>query len=343
MKTIIKSKLFVIAIVGILCGSSCKSLLPEDLDAFGEDVLYSITEFTPIIGRKTVYENAANLGNSSSLPLEFKLLNVRTTEGTAATELTDKFPIKIWKKAYTGTEKSIEEIESKREVQYRSILEIGKNSGDIIMWDFGSSDWIRTQPDSCYVFDVEISNSGGRRYARNLKLKPQKQRAYEPSQYDPVTGLAKFAALRPSTIQNLFGETTNNLVYDIETYVFKDESNKTPGGSLTISMLDSLNRPLDVSLFSDTKWGDILHAFAPEFKDNKVTYKVAYPIPLIKMATKYTNATGDQAKILLQKNRIGFGGLRYEMKLGFDFAIYEEGHWEIQFRFRGETPKFINE
>lgn len=324
--------------------SSCKSFLPDDLDELDkEELRYNSSEFSPILGRKTVYENIVNYGSSSSLPLDFKIINVRNSDGEIATEFTDKFPVKVWKEAYTGEEKSIKEIENKREVQYRPILEVGKNSGDLIVWDFGTSDWIRTQPDPGYLFDIEISNSGGRRYARDLKLKPMKQRAYEPSQYDAVTGLAKFSALRPSLIQNLLGERTNNFTYDIEVYVFKDENNKAPGGTLTISMLDSLNQPLDVKLFSDTKWEEMLHAFEPDFKDGKVTYQVAYPIPLIKLATKYTDANGNTAKILLRKNRIGFGGIQYPMALAFDFAIFEEGHWEIQFRFRGETPKFENE
>lgn len=327
----------------LLLGSSCKSFLPEDLDAFGEDVLFTATEFTPTLGRKTIYEDAVNLGNSSSKPLDFKIINIRSENGAPAPELTDKFPIKVWKSAYTGDEKSIKEIELKREIQYRSILEIGKNSGDIILWDFGSSDWIRTQPDPGYVFDVEISNSGGRRYTRNLTLKPFKERSYEPSQYSPITGLAKFSALRPSTIQNLMGVKTNAFLYDIEVYIFKDEAKKEAGGSLTISMLDSLNQPLNVELFSNTKWDQMLHGFNHKFKDNKVTYEVAYPIPLVKLQTKYTNSSGDNARILLEKNRIGFGGFQSVMRLGFDFAIYEEGHWEIQFRFRGESPKFINE
>lgn len=346
MKTMIKFKLFFFPIV--LCSlihTSCKSLIPESIDALGDDVNYTIREFTPTLGRKTIYEKAANLSNTSTLPLDFKLLNVRTVDGMPATELTDKFPIKVWKRSYTGEEKTIEQIEAKREIQYRSILEVGKNSGDIMMWDYGNSDWIRTQPDSCYLFDVEISNSGGRKYTRNLRLKPYKQRPYEPSQYNPVTGLATSQALTPSSMINLYGERTGEFIFynTIQVFVFKDLENTKPGGSLTISVMDSMNNPINVERFKDTKWNEMIHGFNPEFKDNKVTYTVAYPIPLIQYPTKYTTADGTKAQIALKYNRIGFGGFLTEASLGFNFAIYEEGHWEIQFRFRGESPKFDNE
>ncbi len=346
MKTMIKFKLLFFPLV--LCSmiyTSCKSYIPDSIDALGDDVNYTIREFTPTLGRKTIYENGVNLSNTSTLPLEFKLLNVRTVDGMPATELTDKFPVKVWKKNYTGEETSIEEIEAKREVQYKPILEIAKNSGDIMMWDFGSSDWIRTQPDSCYIFDVEISNSGGRKYARGLRLKPYKQRPYEPSQYNPVTGLATNEALYPSVARNIVGRRTGDYLFGgfIQVFVFKDAANKTPGGSLTISVIDSLNNPIDVRAFKDTKWKEMIHGFNHEFKDNKVTYKVAYPIPLVQYPTKYTTKDGSKAQIMLRYNRLGFGGFLQEASLGFDFAIYEEGHWEIQFRFRGESPKFDND
>lgn len=345
MKTVIKSKVLLPVVVVSLMFTSCKSFLPSDMDALGDDVNYTVREFTPTLGRKTIYEGPAHVGNSSTLPLEFKIVNVRTVDGASATELTDKFPVKVWKEAYTGLEKSIEEIEAKRAIEYRPIFEISKSSGDIMFWNFGNSNWIRTQPDSCYLFDVEISNSGGRRYERNLSLKPFKERPYEPSQYNAVTGLSPNAALSPSIVSNMVGEETGDYIFssNVQVFVFKDVENTAPGGSLSISVLDSLNQPIDVLNFKDTDWGNMIHGFNPVFENNKVTYQVAYPIPLIQYPTAFTNSDGSRAQIRLQFNRVGFGGFLTEAVLGFDFAIYEEGHWEIQFRFRGETPKFNNE
>lgn len=144
---------------------------------------------------------------------------------------------------------------------------------------------------------------------------------------------------------NIYGEKTGDLIFssDIEVYIFKDEENTAPGGTLTISVLDSLNAPIDVREFKDTKWNEMIHGFNPVFADNKVTYEVAYPIPLIQHPTRYTNSDGSRAQIALRYNRLGFGGFLREATLGFDFAIFEEGHWEIQFRFRTESPKFVND
>lgn len=345
MKNLIKSNLLLPLLVGTITVVSCKSLIPDSVDALGDDVNYLTTEFTPTLGRKTVYENAATMGNSSTLPLDFKIINIRTADGDPVTELTDKFPVKVWKTKYTAEEKSIEEIEAKREIEYRSILEIGKNSGDIMMWDFGNSNWIKTQPHPGYEFDVEISNSGGRKYARNLKLKPYKERAYEPSQYDPVTGLAERSSMYPSTYNDLYGDRTGDYIFynDIQVFVFKNTENTKPGGTLSISIIDSMNNPLDIQKFKDTDWKNMIHGFNPVFKDGKVIYDVAYPIPLVKYPSRYTTVDGNMAKIDLRCNRIGFGGFLSVMQLGFNFSIYEEGHWEIQFRFRGETPKFDND
>ncbi|MCA5005811.1 DUF5007 domain-containing protein [Sphingobacterium bovistauri] len=343
MNIVIKYNFIIALILGVLSFSSCKSFIPESIDALGEDVNYVIKEFSPTLGRKTIYENAANLSNTSTLPLSFKIVNVRGVDGSPANELTDKFPVKVWKGNYTGDEKSIEEIEAKREVEYHSIFEIGKNSGNIMFWDYGNSNWIKTQPDSCYLFDVEISNSGGRKYARNLRLKPFKERPYEPSQYDASTGLATRAALPPAYVSNLLGEKTGDFIFDIEVYVFKDVENKAPGGTLKISVLDSMNNPIDIKKFKDTDWKGMIHGFNQRFEGEKAVYDVAYPMPLVKYSTKYTTSDGGRARINLRNNRIGFGGFLSQSQLGFDFAIYEEGHWEIQFRFRGESPKFDND
>ncbi|WP_373564745.1 DUF5007 domain-containing protein [Sphingobacterium sp. E70] len=58
------------------------------------------------------------------------------------------------------------------------------------MGESGNSGFVKAQPDSGYVFDVELTNTGGRRYLRNFKLKPLRERPYEPSIIDPITGLS---------------------------------------------------------------------------------------------------------------------------------------------------------
>lgn len=324
---------------------SCKKLLPENMDALGDDVNYTTREFNPTVGRNQVWENALSIGRNSTLPLEFKLINIRDKDGEPATEMTDKFPIKVWKKSYSGEEESLAEIEAKREIEYRTIFEIDKHSGTPMFWNYGNSGWIKTLPDSSYTFDVEISNNGGRRYIRGLKLKPYRERPYEPSIYNEETGIAVNSYVHPSQTNSMYGDRTGSLIFgsDIQVFFYKDEKNTSETSTLTFSVLDSANNYIDVKNFSKTDWEHLVHGFNPVFKDKKVTYEVAYPIPLIKYETQYTNTDGSRARAHFKYNRIGYGGLLEEAVLGLDFAIFEEGHWEIQFRFRNESPKFEDE
>lgn len=323
--------------------SSCTSLVPDDLDALGDDVMITTTEFSPYLGRKTTYENIVNVSNTSTLPLDFKIMGPRTASGKAAPELLEKYPVKVWTENYTGEETSLEEIERKRKIEYHPMLDIQQKNGDIVFWNVGNSSYIQTLPSEGYLFDIEIANTGGRRYTRSLKLTPRKERDYEPSQYDDVTGLATNAYLRPLMLYNIFGERSNSPTTDVRVYIFKDEEKTTPGNTLSISVLDSLGQTIDIQKFKDTDFQHLVHGFNHRFEDGKVTYDVAYPMPLINYPTRYTNVSGDRSRMLLRYNRIGAGGFLREAFIMFDFAIYREGHWEIQLRFNGETPNFDNE
>lgn len=332
------------AMLGIaLLMSSCTSLLPDDLDSLGDDVTMTITNFSPYIGRITTYENIVEVSNRSTLPINFKIMGLRTVDGVPAPELLEKHPVKVWKGFYTGNEQSIQEIEDKRGIEYRPILDMQENNGDIIFWNSGNISSILTQPNEGYVFDVEMANTGGRRYTRDVIIQPRKPRDYEPSQYDDILGLARMAFVRPTEAMNIFGEKTGMPSTDIRTYIFEDTENTAPGNTLTISVLDSLGNTIDITKFSDTDFDNLVHGFNPRFVDGKVTYDVAYPIPLINYPTRYTNIAGDRAALNLRYSRLGRGGILQHSYLLLHFAIYREGHWEIQFRFNGESPDFEND
>ena len=340
-------KTLVLIAAAALMGSfySCKSHLPEDLDALGDDVNYTTSLFEPTMGRKTEFLNPVVVGNTSTLPLTFKVVNPRTVDGQPAPELTDKFPVRVWKKNYDGLEKSIEEIEAKREIEYRPVLDIQEKSGNIFFWDSANSGFVRTQPDSGYVFDVEISNTGGRKYARNLKLKPMKERPYEPSIYNAVTGIASNSFTYPTMTSNLVGERTGTPIVtpDIRVFFHRDESNTEPGHTLTFSVLDSLNQTIDIQRFDKTDWEGLVHGFNPQFVNGKVTYDVAYPIPLVHRQTPYTDPSGAMARSILAFDRLGSSGLIERNRIILDYAVYQEGHWEIQLRFTGQSPQFNDE
>lgn len=335
--------------LGLLCViallGSCDKFLPEDRDTLEKDALFSKTLYEPVLGRHEMIDDNFNHA-ASSLPIEFKLLNIRTYEGELANELMDIHPVKVWKKPYLGTEKSIEEIEAKRNIEYRPLFEIGKYNGRIEIWPNASSNFVRTQPDSCYLFDVEISSTGGRKYFRGLQLRPKKERPYEPSNQNQITGQINTPYVR-GVLSNVKGNTTGRFLTtsDMTVYFHKLEGNPYGGKTLTFKFADSLMRPINPNEFdmSEEEWKNVIHGFNMQKTDEYVRYDVAYPIPLINYVTPYTNESGQRARARFIYKRLGFGQILETAYVGIDFGIYEEGDWEIYFVFPDESPRFNNE
>lgn len=338
-----RSKLFNIIII-LLLFISCKKYLPEDRESIGIDSDFTQTLYEPVLGRTTLFSNNFYQG-STSFPADFKIVNPRRRNGDAAPELLDVFPVKVWKVAYTGDENSIAEIEAKRELQNRPLFEIFPHSGQFTLWAEGSSNFIRSQPDSGYLFDVELSNSGGRRYFKDLRLRPLKERPYEPSNLDPITGQSLSIGISPSRL-NIKGEGKERyLSYgDVRIFIRKRINDENPAHTVRFMFLDTLFNPIDPAKFSSTDWDNLLHGFNKKMTSTDVTYEVAYPIPLAAIKTRYT-APGfpGRAAITFTYPRRGFGGLRDDGMIGLDFAIYEPADWEIVFAFIGDNPKFEND
>lgn len=332
----------------VCCLTSCKKFLPSDRDSLGTDSQFSQIEYNPVLGRNNLMNNNFNAGNASQ-PLTFKIVGVRRANGDPAPELTENFPVKIWTKPYMGTEVSLAEIEAKRTINYYPLLNVREHNGAIEMWAEGKSDFIRTAPDLGYLFDIEVSNSGGTRYFTNMILKPMKERPYEPSNYNPITGTATNPFVRPTTVRNIRGAKTSSFLggADVEVFFRKVVNDKGEnignGNSVTMIFKDSLNNYIDPALFNKTDWPNLMHGFDMVKTSTYVKYNVAYPIPLITYKTKYTNGDGTRASAAFKYERFGFGGLREESVLQLDFAIFEKGDWEIIFRFNGESPKFEND
>lgn len=328
-------------LVLLISTPGCKKNLPKDRESIGLDTRFTQTVYSPVLGRNTLFSNNFFLGNSSQ-PLNFKIINMRTRDGSPAPELTRNTPVQIWTQPYLGDEKSIAEIEAKRKIENRPLFEIREHSAQFLMWSSALSKDVRTQPDSGYVFDVEMSNTGGRRYFRDFKLMPFKERAFEPSVQNAITGLAQFVGLTPSGTQNLKGAKTGIPIFSNEISVlFKKISDKE--NSLTFKFVDSLFKPINPNSFNLTKWDKLVHGFNMVKTNDSVKYDVAYPIPLIEYKTPYTNTAGNRAHVVFSYDRIGFGNLREEANINFDFSIYEKGAWEIIIWFRFESPKFTNE
>lgn len=327
-----------VVVVGLFF-SACKKNLPDERLSIANDSKYVTTLFQPVLGRNTLFTNIFQYGNSSR-PLDFKIVNMRKFNGDPAPELTQLYPVTVWKQIYDGTEKSLAEIEAKRTIENHPLFEIRPHAGDFVMWSAANSNMVSAQPDSGYVFDVEMSNSGGRKYFQNMRLMPFRERPYEPSNLDPITGQATSVSVSPSGVF-IMGERGQymNSFFDVQV-LFRKTGN---GNSLTFKFADSLSNPIDPNKFDETNWAGLVHGFNMTKDATKVRYDVAYPIPLSAYPTPYTTLSGEQARVSFKFSRIGFGNILEKNYLNFNFNIFEKGDWELTFWFRRDKPKFDND
>jgi hypothetical protein len=130
----------------------------------------------------------------------------------------------------------------------------------------------------------------------------------------------------------------------VDVYIRKLETpNTVVGNTITFKFLDTLYNEMNPKLFANTNWPGLIHGFNMVMTDTSVTYKVAFPVPLVAVPTRYTSLDGSRARVTFGYSRLGFGGAREDASFGLDFAIYEKGDWEIVFAFKNDNPKFSND
>jgi len=330
-----------LVLLSVLFITACKKNIPDERLSLGTDSQFTTTLYQPILGRNTLFSDNFFVG-SSSLPLNFKIVNMRRFTGEPAPELSEYFPVQVWKSAYDGTEKSIAEIEAKRKIENHQLFEIREHSGQFLMWNKANSNFVKVQPDSGYVFDVEVSNSGGRRYYKDLKLRPFKERPFEPSYDNLTTGQGTNTGVFPSIMGNIRGEKTGRYLSPLDIEV-QFKKNNAPGNSLSFKFVDTLQQVINPNKFAATDWSNLVHGFNMVKNNDSIKFDVAYPIPLAAFPTKYTTSTGQLAKAYFRYDRQGFGNVRESALIGMDFSIFEQGNWTIIFWFKTERPKFIND
>lgn len=337
-----KNKINILLTVAIvaLSLSACKKLLPTDKDAFNANAAFTQVVYYPILGRTTVMSNNFDT-QSSSLPLTFRIAAIRNSDDETANELLKPFDVLVWKKAYDGSEKSLAEIEAKRTIEKHPLFEIRQHSGEFIMWAEATSNIVKSIPDSGYVFDVEVSNSGGRKYYNNLKLQPYKERDYEPNSIDPITGAATGGNINPLVLDNFVGKASGGTLSPSDVNI--SFHRKDDGSSLTFKFLDTLQKPINPGKFKLTNWSKLVHGFNMTpitATSESVTYDVAYPIPCVAIPTPYTTLDGKQASVTFSYDRMGFGGVRQIATMKFNFSIFKKGSWDIVIWFKRDNPKF---
>ncbi|MBO9593808.1 MAG: DUF5007 domain-containing protein [Niabella sp.] len=328
---------------GMISALSCKRLIPQERENIGLESDINQGVFSPTLGRTTTFIDIFSK-QSTTYPATFKILNFRRRSGDAARELETVIPVLVWKQAYTGKETSLDEIERKRAKENHQLFEIGERSGDLTMWAEATSAMFRSQPDSGYLFDLEVSNSGGRRYFQALQLMPMKEIPFEPTNIDQLTGMPVREFVYPSAV-NMKGDSTGRELSsgDVRVYIRKVDDGGKNSNKLTIRFLDRHDQFINPDKFSNTNWAGLLHGFNMVKNATGVTFDVAYPIPLAKLRTIYTTASGEMAALRFSYLRTVIGGETKENYLGLNFRIFEPGNWEIVFKFVNDNPRFTND
>ena len=332
--------------VMLFVGTSCvDKFLPEEKDAFDRDVTFTRTTFDPVMGHTVFYTGICNVGNST-LPLTFEIVDMMHNDGTPAPELEEFYPVRVWQKPYLGTEKTIEEINAKRGIEYRRLFDVRKHSGEIIMWGEANSGILRCQPDSGYVFNMEITNSGGHKTVKKMRLMPKREMDYEPSIYDSETELAIAEYVSPETSRMRYQSSGSSFHYSIEPedihIYFRENKDKQDGAtSLTISFYDPSWNVIDPRCFNETNWKGLFQAgfLKGQVGPEVVTYDMAYPLPLFAEKTQYTDSKGEKASVKFAASWLSKSGYRQTGFFVFDFAIYKEAHWEMLIHFPKGMPQ----
>jgi len=367
MHNILKYRV-VLFLAVIVTFSGCRKIfdLPDEKDYLSTKMTYFTTEFPPTLGRLNLYQGIFNADNSS-FPMTFEIVNARFGDGRSADDMLAKKPVLVWTQEYTGNEKSLAEIEAKRKIEERPMLEV-RPSGDIILWPSATSEVFKprdsvTYPQDIRYFDIKVKNSGGTRIIKNLSIIPYREIPYFPADdINRYSGKPNTTTPNGTTLQHNFpvifgmiGEGTNaelkangggqsGVVY---TYI-----RKVPGGtgnSLRFKFLNKDSVAINPAKFNETKWEQLVHGFNMEKTSEYVKFDVAYPIPVAKIPTRFTSGGvtntggGYTAHVEFVYSRIGFGGRREQGVISQEFAIYEKGDWEIVFHFKTVNPKFEDE
>ena len=231
----IRSKNIALLFSCVLLSMSCvDKYLPDSLDAFDRDVNFTTKLYRPQLGKNTLMSDNFSSGNST-LPLTFEISRIVRADGSPAPELTEYFPVKVWKTPYMGTEKSIEEIEAKREIEYRTLFQVKKHSGEFMMWSNAESSFVQCAPSDGYIFDVLVKNSGGYKTFTDMQLIPVRESDYEPSIYDPETGLVQGQDYVTPNSLTLFQTESGDYMFpeDVHIYFRENQDNDDDVKSLT--------------------------------------------------------------------------------------------------------------
>lgn len=341
-----RTKIYLLAWCGALLTGCYKDTLPEEKDYMSKDMNFKKEAFVANLGRMNVFVDIFN-ADYSTQPLQFSLQSPRI-EGKAAPILLEEVDTKQWKQYYTGTETSIAEIEAKRMIVKRPILDLNKQNGQMVVWSVDSNKVKYGK----YFFDVLVKNGGGERLFPGLMLDFRRPRPYEPYEFDDLTGIRKAdnagGIIRPTLItghRNAQGQelkAENVRLYFIKT---GNAANK-----LTFKFVDKDSLPIPISTFNIQRWDSLYYSSKMADRNIKfgfnrqipkdsmqVTYDITSPFPVLA-----ESFAGDElAEYIFSFSRVSYG-YRVIGRIGMKFSIHEQGEWTVVFRYL-INPKFSDD
>ena len=191
---------------------------------------------------------------------------------------------------------------------------------------------------------MNVSNSGGYKVTKRMRLMPQRERDFEPTIYDE-TGLAIAEYVTPEDVYMRYESDKSYsslmMAEDVHIYFRENKDDTDPNTTLTISFYDQDWQVIDPRRFNETDWDNMFQAGFLKDKDNGkyVKYDMAYPLPLFEEQTSYTDINGEKASVQFKTSYVNRNGYRLKGYVNFDFAIYKEAHWEILVHFAGGMPQ----
>lgn len=340
-------QLLTVGILALMLAGCYKNMVPNEKDFFSNNMSYNRNTFPVNLGQANVYAFIFN-ADYSTQPLDFAIENVRrVADRSPAPQLLQQVDVRQWTKDYTGMEKTVAEIEAKRTIVKRPVLDIRPHSGELFFWNVDSGKVKREG----YFFDIRVRNKGGEKVFKDMLLDVRMARPYDPFEFDEATGARKALDKGGITYPDVSGvvDALNlNIPRDSVNVYFRKKDTK--GNTLTFRFFDKDSLPIKFSRFNTTKWDSLKYrssmlgsnvTFGFNRKMNAdstaVTYDVTNPFPVLADVSGNT----EKAYIRFEYNRVSFGR-RYDASIGLNLAIYEPGDWEVIFKFK-VSPKFEND
>lgn len=110
----------------------------------------------------SLIQSGAMVTDESTKPLEFTIDGIYTEDGKRADKVLGyKVDTYFWQAEYTGKEKTVQELDTKRQKVNRPAIDINPENGNIVIYPEATDTLLLTK--GKYTIDVKVKNSSGER------------------------------------------------------------------------------------------------------------------------------------------------------------------------------------